>query len=237
MDKDSTSASASPPRSASAARQASLWAPGTSRGAATNSSEGDPDFQPGDEISFSFGLDALGERADGGPSNPLALRLDATYRIFGTDQLDGDDLYEEGNQLEAQVLGTLQGRRWGGFALGRLVLKDDDTVLASAGEVGKVTQAPGTGFLARAGVDTRAGSSARIGAEFETQIFSGSDAPQTNGATFGFGPSLTWGWSNGAHLQLRALYLGGTIDGDDTRPEIDLRGWDIGMGFHWNPVD
>lgn len=206
--------------------------------------EGDPDFQPGNEISVSLGLDALGAGGPADEESPTTLRIDATYRIFGTDQSDGVEIYEEGNQLEVHALGSAQGTTWGGFALARAVVKSDDAVLRSGGELGKVTQAPGTGVLARLGLDARVRPRLSIGAEFESHLFRGSDAAETNGSTLGGGPALSWHATRDLAMHARALYLTGTIEREGgeagnpaTTGNLDLRGWDVGLTLTWQPRD
>lgn len=194
--------------------------------------EGDPDFEPGNEISLSGGLDFLDTEGD-----PV-VRFDATYRIYATDEIGSEEIYEEGNQLELQALGRIRTESWSGHLLGRAVLKDDNSVLGQEGSIGKVTQAPGTGLLGQAQLDYAVRPSVRFGGQIETAVFTGSDAGRTDGIAYGAGPTLTLSASRSVSIHTGALILAGSIDGEGEGPgasDLDLSGFELSFVLRWIP--
>lgn len=205
--------------------------------------ENEPDFQPGQETSVSAGVDFVA-----GNSRP-AVRLDASYRIFGADQLDGTDVFQEGNQIELQATTAFRPGKLRLDLAGRLVLKDDNEILNPPGDdVDKIAMDAGTAYFGQleTGLDFGGGF---FGVGASLVRFDGGDpsgdagaattAPYS-GTAYGVGPILEFALGSGGRLRLGGQYLLGSIDEqrdtDDEviAPSIDLSGFDATVSLNWN---
>lgn len=203
--------------------------------------ENGDDYEPAPEVSISAGLDVGGSRVggEGGPAGGAAregglLRLDATYRLFGEDKLDGETIFEEGDQIELQALAATRPARVRASALARLVVKSDNTAFSGAGgAVGALKTKAGNGILLQGGIDAPLGGAVRWGVDGEMTRFSGSDTPGENGTAFGVGPSLGIPVGAGGSLRLRVLYLFGSIDSEQGSVGGDLSGLAVSAGLRW----
>ena len=201
-----------------------------------------PDFQPGQETSVSMGVDfvAAGARP--------AVRLDTSYRIFGTDQLDGRDVFQEGNQLELQAATGFRPGRARLDLLGRIVLKDDNEILdPPGGDVEKIAMDAGTALFAQAeaGIEFSRGFFG-LGANlirFDGGDASGdaaSPAAAYTGTAYGVGPILEFTLGAGGRLRLGGQYLLGTIDEQKDADAnvvveaVDLSGFDVTASLSWS---
>ncbi|MCA9757594.1 MAG: hypothetical protein KDA27_17445 [Candidatus Eisenbacteria bacterium] len=202
---------------------------------------GEDDFKPGQETSVSGGVDILSSGA-----RP-ALRLDASYRMFGADQLGDNDIFQEGNQLELQATTSFRPATARIDLTGRYVLKDDNEILDPPGtDVEKIVMDAGTAFFVQGEAGFLLGS-AFLGVSGNLTSFDGgedgdgttSEAAYT-GSTFGVGPVLEFGLGDSGRLRLGGQYLTGSIDertlADETVvPSIDLSGFDVVVSLSWSP--
>ncbi|MEZ4649544.1 MAG: hypothetical protein R3E97_12335 [Candidatus Eisenbacteria bacterium] len=202
---------------------------------------GEEDFKPGQETSISGGVDILS-----GGARP-ALRFDASYRMFGADQLGGTDIFQEGNQLELQATTSFRPGTARVDLTGRYVLKDDNEILDPPGsDVEKIAMDAGSAFFAQAEAGFELGS-AFLGASANLTRFDGgedtdgaaSEAAYT-GSAFGVGPFLEFRLGDSGGLRLGGQYLSGSIDertlADDTViPSFDLSGFDVVASLTWAP--
>ena len=216
------------------------------------------DFEPSAETAISTGLDM--ERDDGtGPS----VRLDAVYRLYGTDRQGGLDIFEPGNQTELQVTARAGGGGSGGSGglaggqgvrvevTGRFVWKADDRFRAATtpGELQAALQAtrPGTFSRFTATADLPLGGRLRAGLDTEWSGFaggdlrgsngtgSGTDGPVygSNGSVYGGGPQLRLGLGRSGALTLGGSYLFGTLKAKGAVPQIDLSGYSAFCSLAW----
>ena len=191
--------------------------------------EGDEDYQPGTEISGSTGLDF---NRGGAP----VLRLDATYRMFGEDELGDEAIFEEGDQLELQASASTVPAPFGASARVRSVIKDDNTVFSGEGEnIESITLDAGRSVKIDATISYGLSEAARIGVAGEFLQFSGAADAAQDGHTFGVGPTLNLGLGSRARLGLEAMYLSGQTDDVDSFPGVDLSGFSIGFGLFLSP--
>lgn len=206
-----------------------------SHGEYTLVEDGD-DYKPGLESSVSLGLD-LGGRARGrgnASGSGAPLRVDLSYRAFGKDQLGGEDLFQEGGQIEGQAAVALgqHGPRFN--LLGRVVAKSDNTSFAdSSGSIQELKEKPGTSVRGEATFDFPLGTSMRLGLLGEVQNFSGSDDASLNGSVFGGGPVLSILFGKSGGLRLAGEYLTGSIDEnkETDRAKVDLSGFSASIGL------
>jgi hypothetical protein len=191
---------------------------------------GGGDYRPAPEVSATAGLDLRG-RANGSPA-PL-LRLDAVYRIYGKDELDGKTIFEEGNQIELQAAGSSGGSGLQVDGLARTVLKADNTVTGTEGQTVEALKASsGNALLARLRADLPVGTALRVGLASEWNHVSGSDTPTWNGDSYGLGPVLRASLGPRTRLELNVMRLGGTLDGGAS-PDLELSGTSFGVTFSW----
>ncbi len=189
---------------------------------------GGGDYRPAPEVSASAGLDLGGGSAD----RPAALlRLDAVYRIYGKDELDGATLFEEGNQLELQAAGRSGGNGVRVEALALTVLKAENTVRASGGEsVEELKASSGNAVQARMQASLPLGTRVRAGVTSEWNQITGSDTPTWDGHTYGVGPMLEFQLGTRGRLRLEAMRLGGKLDGGgEGEPDDKLTGTSVGL--------
>jgi len=197
------------------------------------------DFNPGDELSVSAGLD-FGARAEGGALDlgRAPLRLDAVYRTFGKDELDGVEIFQEGAQIEAQALAQTTGRALRLWALGRMVSKSDNKILqeAAGGQVAEIDQDAGLLTIVRGGVDFGLGKTTRIGVEGDWNQFTDAEVGALEGSTYGIGPVVRVGLGRDGLLRLGAKMLGGESDPiDENDPTLELDGLSASFALVWRP--
>lgn len=195
---------------------------------------GQPDFQPGEEISVSAGLDFTG-----GTSSP-AVRLDASYRLFGPDRLDGDDIFDEGNQIELQATSRMRPAGARVDLAARVVSKEDNAILNPAGsDVEKVATDAGTAYFGRGETGLVRGR-AFFGVAGDVTRFEGTAASEQVGTVFGVGPVLELALGDAAQVRVGGQVLFGqtdeTEDGEgNVVPSTDLSGFDVTLSFVWAP--
>jgi hypothetical protein len=207
---------------------------------------GGPDFKPGPEVSFSAGVDVLGGR-----DAPPSVRVDATYRIFGRDEYGSADVFEEGNQLEAQAAAATRTGHVELSALLRVVTKGDNTSYSpedvtstSPGQVTSTVLAPGTEILSRVGAGVDVSRTAALGLEAEWNHFGGSDplggdselVSLRNGDAYGIGPTFRLSLLRAAAVKAKVAYLRGTLQGEGEFPDRDLKGLEVSVALLWNPA-
>ncbi len=191
---------------------------------------GGGDYRPAPEVSFSAGLDLEG-RSESGPA-PL-LRLDAVYRIFGKDELDGRTIFEEGNQVELTAGGRSGGEGFRVDGMLRTVLKGDNTVYTGQGATVEALKASsGTWILGRARGTFPLGRALRAGPAGEWNHLSGSNSASLNGDAYGVGAAAGLALGRRGRLDLEALRQFGTLHQPDG-PDLDLSGTSIGFTLTW----
>lgn len=193
------------------------------------------DYLPASELAFSAGIDVEGE--GGGDAPPArAVHLDATYRIFGDDELASEAIFEEGNQLELETYARSVGGAFGATALLRAVIKSDNTRVLPSGEtIQSIKASSGDAVTLRGGLDRALGSRWRAGLEGELIRFSGSESSIRDGSAWGVGPTVVGSLGGSGSVRLRALALGGSIDGASGEPQLDLSGFDVSAAIVWSP--
>jgi len=194
--------------------------------------EGTQSYHPASEWALTSGLD-LG--TPDGAGQPL--HLDATYRSFGEDEVDGAKAFAEGDQVELQMEGRAGGVAMRSHGFVRAVLKGENTMFSSVGAtVASVKANSGDGYFARLGLDRPLRGSLRGGADVEWNHVTGSDTFGRNGTAYGIGPALISPLGRGgATLELRGLFQWGVIEGTGGSPDSDLSGFSIFANFRWRP--
>jgi hypothetical protein len=200
--------------------------------------DGMSDFEPSPETAISSGLNLGGE--DG---TRVAARLDAVYRLYGTDRQGGLDIFEPGNQTELQLTARAGDRGLRADVTGRLVRKADDRFLSAVTEGEPLAMRAGAYSRFTAVVDAPVGGRRRAGLNAEWSGFSGSDLaginiPGTdqigiNGSVYGGGPQLRLAWGRSGVFALGGSYLLGTLDAGDTTPQTDLTGFAVFCSLAW----
>lgn len=180
-------------------------------------------FKPGGEFTFTLGTTFKGQAVSGG--------ADVVYRVFGTDQTNGADSFEEGAQLEFTARGAVRNGRAGLDLLVRNVIKDDNTVLvegATSGAGENVVENGNTFWLfAVPRFDARPWLSVK--GLFDLVSASQSQQQTTSAWAAGFGLGLEVRMSPVAILDVRAQKLTGKSEDD----RVDLSGWDAVLAIRW----
>ncbi len=195
--------------------------------------ENGDDYKPAPEFSVSAGAD-FGGAADAGSGGGGTLRLDGTVRVYGKDELDGAEIFQEGQQIELQAQAQSAPSRLAAFALARLVLKGENTAFTGDGAtLAEIKSKAGNDLLIQAGADVPIAGSLRGGVDGEWNRFSGSDTPGYDGSAFGVGPTLGIPVGDGGWLRLRALLLFGSIEASAGQQKSDLSGFAATFAFRW----
>ena len=180
-------------------------------------------FEPGGEFTFTLGTTYTGTDFRGG--------ADVVYRLFGTDQTNGTDSFEEGSQIELTARGSMRSGRAGVDLLVRNVIKSDNTILvegATSGAGENVVENGNTLWLyAVPRFDVRPWLSMK--ALFDLVSASQSQQQSTSAWAAGFGLGLEVRMSPVAILDIRAQKLTGKSEDD----RVDLSGWDAVLAIRW----
>lgn len=196
--------------------------------------DGMKDFEPASETAISTGLD-LGDKNGTGPT----ARIDAVYRLYGTDRQAGLDSskpgirFEPGNQAELQLSARSGDRGLRGEVVGRLVFKANDRFRTLVTEGEPQATRPGTYSHFTAVADAPLGSRLRAGLNAQWSGFSGADLPGINGSAYGGGPQLRMELGRNGTLALGGSYLLGTLDDGGAAPKTDLTGFTAFCALTW----
>jgi hypothetical protein len=206
---------------------ASLGIGGTYRGSFI-AVEGGDSYRPASEWAATAGID-LG-RAEA----PVQLRFDATYRMFGSDELRDSTILDEGDQIELLLETLLPGETWTGRIELRGIIKATNETPNSlpSSQAGVITWYSGDGMLARAGLARVLGTSSRVGAQVEFMRLSGSDQSIRNGVTWAAGPWFRLPVGTDLTLNGEAAYLDARLDAP-SGGRVDGHGFHVGVGLSW----
>jgi hypothetical protein len=193
--------------------------------------QGASDFHPASEWAATTGLDlGTSSRPTGVP-----VRLDLTYRGFGTDRLGDVDVFKEGAQFEIQAQGLADRVpfHWSGVL--RSVLKSDNTTLGPAGSaVADFKANSGSAAVVLLGVDHDAGSKGRLGLVAEHDLVTGSDASGRDGSVTGVGPHGQLSLEGGTSLDLTTRYWWGRVDAASGGGRHDIHGVSAELELRWS---
>jgi hypothetical protein len=181
--------------------------------------EGEGDFRPGSELAISVGLDRR-------PHEDLRMALDATWRFFGRDRLDGTDVYAESDQLEIDAQLGVATRSALSASHVLVILKGDDTVLLPVGTTLREVRA-------RSGPSVRVTSTAawtasdawRVGAAGSVAFESENDRPREEGWAATLGPVAEYAPPFGGRFDVRVTFGTGRLEGGVDEPEYSLSGF------------
>lgn len=200
--------------------------------------KGQKDFEPSNETSISAGLN-LGDKDEAGPT----ARLDAVYRLYGTDRQGGIDLFEPGNQTEFLVVARTGDQGPAAEITGRLVLQADDRFHSAGAIAEPQATRPGTYSRVSGVADAPLGSRLRAGVNLEWSGFSGSDLTGINiigsrpvglnGSVYGGGPQLRLAFGRSGVFALGGSYLLGKLDAGVKGPRTDLTGFVAFCSLVW----
>ena len=190
-----------------------------------------PDFHAAAEWAMTTGFEMGMSGAQGG----APVRIDLTYRDFGTDRLGAIGVYREGAQLEmlGQGVADRSPFYWTGTVRG--VLKSDNRILAPPGSAVadfKASSGDLVGILLS--VDRALGSGTRLGLLLEDNVLAGSDASGRNGNVIGIGEHLAFPLGSGMSLRLSSQYWWGRVDAVSGGPRHDFHGVSVGMQLRWD---
>ncbi|MBU1698957.1 MAG: hypothetical protein KJ831_02320, partial [Candidatus Eisenbacteria bacterium] len=184
---------------------------------------GQPDYEPGDVVNITTGLDAS--------FTSLKLMLDLTGRFFGADGFDGVEVYDEGPQWEGRLQAQLFRRNFTWSTHLQAIWKGENGIL-SASQPEMPDLSPEGGRTLQLATDGRWGLSHQwaAGITLSWMQFVGYEDESKTGWSAGFGPLV--GWSSGKSLSavLRWAMLTGALDSGNT----DLSGNDLSLALSWN---
>ena len=194
---------------------------------------GQEKYRPASEWSLTAGAD-LGEPE--AESGNVPLKLDATFRRFGEDEIGGTRVYREGSQFEARVQTRTAYQGWGLQASALAVFKGENEIFGTGGAaIAGLKASAGTAWLLRAGIEAPGAKRMQWGLEGEWNSVSGSDLSGRDGWALGAGPSVGLPVADGTTLQVQFLYLTGRLASPGGLPDATLRGWSAAIGFRWTP--
>jgi hypothetical protein len=176
-------------------------------------------YDPGSEIAFTVGADFAGGRA--------TAATDLVYRLFTSDQTNGQKSFDEGGQLELNVRSSVRGERFGLDVSARDVVKSSNTILAPlpAGTDDRVDN--GNNFWLWVTPSYQPSEVVALKGLFEyTATGQGQQQPSSGWAT-GFGGGIDLQLRPSAILEARAERL---VGGSQAK-NVDLSGWDVLLGL------
>jgi hypothetical protein len=194
---------------------------------------GQDKYRPASEWSLTAGAD-LGVPETGSGSVPL--KLDATFRRFGEDEIGGTRVYREGNQFEARVQTRTAHRAWRLQTSALAVFKGTNEVFGTGGTaIAGLKASGGSAWFLRARIEAPGAKRMEWGLESEWNSVSGSDLSGRDGWALGAGPSVGLPVADGTALRAQLLYLTGRLASPGGLPDATLRGWSAAIGFRWTP--
>ncbi len=183
-------------------------------------------YRLGDELGLSAAM-------DWDASSATRLRFVAAYTFFGTDQVSGQDIVDQGNQINVGVrlsapVGPIS-TSWGAA----FTTKADNELYdrADPDSVQVLSQAPGDYVTLDARIGFAPARNILLYAEGRYLNVSGSEyAIGANGNSFSVGPGLGWTLTPQWSMNLRWMYIGG--DGDD---DLSFDGSDLLFTLEFRP--
>ena len=176
--------------------------------------DGEPEYQPGDELSLTAGLDR--EVMD----SRVQLTLDATYTRYGGDRQEGERVFQSGNKVLVQALGRFRaGIDWQIHLSGRIkgrstsyTLAEEETEYTNGNqfEGGLAAMVGGVGPLRLRGVA-------------DLKFYEDNEFDRGEVTIWGVGPGFRLRLAPGTFVDLNARYSRGHIDAADVTG-IDLSG-------------
>jgi hypothetical protein len=169
------------------------------------------DYRLGTETSLSAATDF--------ELSPAArLRIDGMYRLYGPDQLAGEDHVEQGDQGEVGMSLDAAGP-WTGSAGVRFVFKSDNEFTGGEEDsVASFSQTPGTLILLDGRIGRAASEKVLLYLTGRVSLLSSTDYIQGDGTTYAFGPGIGWVASPAVRVGLQYNYIVGEAD--------DIEGFD-----------
>ena len=187
--------------------------------------EGGESYRPASELAATLGLDL------GRTESSFQLRMDATYRIFGADQLRDSTILEEGDQVELHLLSLFPGDVWNAQLEVRGTIKAANrSPDPSATATNVFRWYSGDGLLIRAGTSREIGARSRLGLQAEFLHVAGSAQTIRNGSTYAAGPWARLGLGGGVAVGADAAYLKGRMDSPGGG-RIDAHGLHLSVGL------
>lgn len=192
--------------------------------------EGDEDLRPAPEAAATAGLD-LGDRTDVGPA---PVRIEATYRWFGEDEMDGTSVFQEGAQVELQVASHRPFGNFDARATARAIFKGENRAIGTGGTtVGDYKASSGDALSLLLGFAGTPRARLRAGFDVEVREVHGADEFGRDGLAFGVGPSAAYALAEGVSLEFGGSYLFGSLDGPTGEDDATMRGFAIHGGLRF----
>jgi hypothetical protein len=190
--------------------------------------ENGDEYEPTPEASASVALEAAS------PQRARTIQIRVTGRMYQEDELGGRKIFEEGDQLEATLRGTVRSGPVRGSIATQLVWKKDNSAFGTSDPVGRVTNStPGTGIMTRAAASYSVSERFDVGIAGDWKRFQVSDVAEYNGDAFGVGPSLGARIGANGMARVEGLVLAGSA-GEES-DELDLSGFAISASLLWRP--
>lgn len=172
------------------------------------------EYQPGDELNLTVGLDH--EVMDGEGK----LTLDVVFTRYGEDNQDGEQVLKSGDRVMVQAMGLFRvaGLDW------RLYLSEE-TKGRNTGYTGEEPVEYSNGNEFEAGFSAMAGGSGRVALSClaDLKIYGDNDFDRGEAFIWSAGPGLRLRLSSGSSIDLSAKYARGQIDAA-TVSGIDISG-------------
>jgi hypothetical protein len=170
--------------------------------------EGSGDYDPGDAFSLNATAGATSGRIEYGG--------DVGFSFFGTDALDGGDIYKQAPQFSARIRGALAGERYGATLGARVILRGRNTRYAATdGVIDSQLKQYGDEFDVFISIARALGTDWKIGALIGTRQILASEEYLERSSLLNLAVDLGRDLSRNLGLDLGVMYYTGSTDGGD----------------------
>lgn len=171
--------------------------------------EGSGDYDPGDV----FSLNATADVSSGG----IQYGADIGFSLFGTDAMDGGDIYKQAPQFSARLRGTRPGETYSTTLGARMILRGRNTRYdMTDGAIDSQLKQYGDEFDVFVRVARALGPDWKIGALIGTRQILASEEYLGRSSLMNFALDLGRDLSRNLGLDLGVMYYTGATDGGDT---------------------
>lgn len=179
------------------------------------------EYAPGSEVAVTAGIDWRSPRS--------VLTFDLVYRAFGTDQQNGQDSYDDGNQLELTGVYLLRRPRWGLDLAVKNIVKAESELIVSPSPPTDTRVENGLNWWFTVVPRYQPSSIVELVGMVDLVAIDQSQMQATSAWALDLGLGCDVRLTSVAILEARLARLTGGSEND----VLDLSGWDTGLTFRW----
>jgi len=177
--------------------------------------DGGGDYNPGDMISLSAGVDRQFDN--------LLVRLNAVLALFTTDKLDGEKVFRQSNQVDLGLSGIFEREKYSLAGDIRYLIRGRNTRYDTTEAILDQLKIYGNEFAAAAGLTYRFSPTWNITPSLEYRKIGANEYDRESSDMFGIGTDLGLKIVNDVMLDIGFVYFTGSGDGGD----VDISGMRI----------